>query len=386
MNFDMPLPKNFAPIQRRPLYLQTMEQVREMLRSRKPGERIETEPELLRILGVSAVTLRRAIGELEREGIIERRQGSGTYYLGDSPVQRKHVAVVLGVDETSANLSPYFPKMVREIRKALGRLGIASRPYHGDLPLGIEATGIHCPDFFDDVRLGRISGMISFFTYREPGWVSLLRKHNIPFIDPLETRTIFPRSNFLPWAIDLADRHGRRKVAAVTWESPTDGVNPFTRELTALAEKHKIGLERSWLDASVNGWEPGMGWERFRDIWRSAKEKPDMLIVGDDMVFSDVQHAILELGIRVPEDLLVVVRGSDVYQMDLRVPVALYIGHTLEQAEAHAAAMKARLDGAPYEAPKEVAHHVEFFDMEALFSPLAGSPAPAPQPETLSLL
>lgn len=385
MNFIVLIPPNPAPIQRRPLYLQTMEHVREMLQSRKPGERVETEPELLRMLGVSVVTLRRAMGELEREGIIERRQGSGTYYLGGGSIQRKHVAVLLGVDETSPNLSPYFPKMVREIRKALGRLGIASRPYQGDLPLGTEATGIHCPDFFDDVRLGRVSGMISFFTYREPGWVSLLRKHNIPFIDPLETRTIFPKSNFLPWAVDLALRHGRRKVAAITWESPTDGVNPFTRELTTLAEKHDIELVRSWLDVSVNGWEPGMGWERFRDIWRSMKEKPDMLVVGDDMVFSDIQQAILELGIRVPEDLLVVVRGSDVYQVDLRIPVGLYIVHTAEQAEAHAAAMKARLEGTRYDAPKVGAHHVEFFEMEALFSPLAGA-SPVPQSKTLSLL
>lgn len=127
-----------------------------------------------------------------------------------------------------------------------------------------------------------------------------------------------------------------------------------------------------------------MGWERFRDIWRSAEEKPDMLIVGDDMVFPDIQHAIVELGIRVPEDLLVLVRGSDVYQMDLRIPVALYIVHTLEQAEAHAAAMKARLEGARYEAPKEMAYHVEFFDMDTLSSPLDG--APTPHPETLSLL
>jgi GntR family transcriptional regulator len=45
----------------------------------RPGERFPGEPVLASKLGVSRVTLRRALDRLEAEGLIERRAGSGTY-------------------------------------------------------------------------------------------------------------------------------------------------------------------------------------------------------------------------------------------------------------------------------------------------------------------
>lgn len=44
-----------------------------------PGARLPTEPELCRAFRVSRITVRRAIGELVRQGALVRRQGSGTY-------------------------------------------------------------------------------------------------------------------------------------------------------------------------------------------------------------------------------------------------------------------------------------------------------------------
>lgn len=43
------------------------------------GERLPTEAELAAQLGVAVGTLRKALAALERDGILERRQGSGTY-------------------------------------------------------------------------------------------------------------------------------------------------------------------------------------------------------------------------------------------------------------------------------------------------------------------
>lgn len=44
-----------------------------------PGGRIPTEREMCEIYGVSRITIRRALGELEDEGIIVREQGRGTF-------------------------------------------------------------------------------------------------------------------------------------------------------------------------------------------------------------------------------------------------------------------------------------------------------------------
>ena len=45
----------------------------------EPGSKVATENELIKKLGVSKHTVRRALSLLEEEGMLERKQGSGTY-------------------------------------------------------------------------------------------------------------------------------------------------------------------------------------------------------------------------------------------------------------------------------------------------------------------
>jgi len=64
-----------------PLYAQIMEQIRQdILRGvYTAGSRIPTETELEKRYAVSRVTVRRALSELTDEGLLERKQGKGTF-------------------------------------------------------------------------------------------------------------------------------------------------------------------------------------------------------------------------------------------------------------------------------------------------------------------
>lgn len=52
----------------------------------EPGTRLPSEPDLAKALGVSRATLREAMRTFETQGLIRRRQGAGTFVVGQPPV------------------------------------------------------------------------------------------------------------------------------------------------------------------------------------------------------------------------------------------------------------------------------------------------------------
>ncbi len=66
-----------------PLYLQVERRMEELLlRGRyKAGDRVPPEAELVESLGVSRVTVRAGLARLVERGVLERRQGSGTFLV-----------------------------------------------------------------------------------------------------------------------------------------------------------------------------------------------------------------------------------------------------------------------------------------------------------------
>ncbi|KRC51980.1 hypothetical protein ASE16_02635 [Leifsonia sp. Root227] len=56
--------------------------------SLQPGDRLESEPRLAEKYGVSRMTLRQALGELESGGLVVRRHGAGTFVSRPRPIQR----------------------------------------------------------------------------------------------------------------------------------------------------------------------------------------------------------------------------------------------------------------------------------------------------------
>lgn len=61
----------------------------------KAGDRIPTEPELAEKFGVSVISLRRAVAELQEAGIIIRKQGKGSFYTGK--LTRSHYISKVGL-------------------------------------------------------------------------------------------------------------------------------------------------------------------------------------------------------------------------------------------------------------------------------------------------
>lgn len=101
-----------------------------LIAATKPGDRLPAEPQLARQLGVSRATLREAMRTFETQGLLRRRQGSGTYVIKPA-----------GVIETGLEVLESIETMAERIGLpvSMGELKVDHRPANPDEagPLGL---------------------------------------------------------------------------------------------------------------------------------------------------------------------------------------------------------------------------------------------------------
>ncbi len=68
------------------------------------GDRLPSEPDLAKKLGVSRATLREAMRTFEAQGLIRRRQGSGTFVVGQVPVMEAGLEVLESLETMAKRL------------------------------------------------------------------------------------------------------------------------------------------------------------------------------------------------------------------------------------------------------------------------------------------
>ncbi|MBI1350339.1 MAG: GntR family transcriptional regulator [Actinomycetales bacterium] len=93
-----------------------------------PGDRLPSEARLAEELGVNRLTVRRAIEELARAGVVESRQGSGTYV--SAPIVRLPLSQRLSTDSLVAGITAqisehgytYEDVLLRAVKVPAGRL------------------------------------------------------------------------------------------------------------------------------------------------------------------------------------------------------------------------------------------------------------------------
>ena len=69
------------------------------------GERLPSEPQLAKKLGVSRATLREAMRTFETQGLIRRRQGAGTFVVGQVPVLDSGLEVLESLDTIARHMN-----------------------------------------------------------------------------------------------------------------------------------------------------------------------------------------------------------------------------------------------------------------------------------------
>ncbi len=95
------------------------ESLGEIIAGTHNGGRLPSEPELARRLGVSRATLREAMRTFETQGLIRRRQGSGTYVVHPTHVLESGLEMLESIETMAERIG---------LRVSMGELKIQHRP------------------------------------------------------------------------------------------------------------------------------------------------------------------------------------------------------------------------------------------------------------------
>ncbi len=113
-------------------YLETREAIMELLRTKQfPKNKLDSEEELSRQLGISVPTIREALRELDREGYITKKHGSGNY------VHKSAFTAQMRIDMTRD-----YGQLLQE---RYGDVQTVQMPYRVVQMDELQAGRLHCP-------------------------------------------------------------------------------------------------------------------------------------------------------------------------------------------------------------------------------------------------
>jgi GntR family transcriptional regulator len=86
-------------------YYRLQQALADLITATPAGQRLLSEPDLARQLGVSRATLREAMRTFESQGLIRRRQGIGTFVVGHSQVIESGLEVLESIEKLAHQIN-----------------------------------------------------------------------------------------------------------------------------------------------------------------------------------------------------------------------------------------------------------------------------------------
>ncbi len=317
---DSPQPTRIT-LHRSPLYEQCADHIRsEVTAKLQPGEKLPSESNLAKQFSVSVFTIREALRILADEGIVERRHGSGTYVT--TPAGGRHVAILVEANLRDLRFTYFFLRAIHQLQSVFESEGFGHRLYVHVRAVGETPKPSNYAQFVEDVEKRQVCGVAVVGAIPSSFWMKSVTTQRIPIVG---------YASDYDWGVDLDYigmvkrgtsyllEQGCDRLALMGWANPESAGDLTARSISdfkAILHEHGVSANDAWIRVGLNPTISGAGWEGFREAWSASDEKPNGLLVLDDVLFQDTIPAILELGIRVPEQLAIVTyanRGSGIH-------------------------------------------------------------------------
>lgn len=303
----------------------------------RPGQRLPTSPELAAQWGVSCTVVQKALSRLVASGLLDRTPGRGTYVRNGT--DKALIGILFGPNliEESAHFARV---MFRNIQREILEHNWTARIYNAFW----EFKGISPPvqQLASDLGSYAFKGLIGF-AIGDKGFKSVGCNLPIPKVlveaTRKETDFRFDVDHFLRESLRFLAERDRQRVAFVQMNfvanpKQTPRFGPLERAVPPgqpVPEQVKINVRGSMVDierAIHRRMLEFLGqWER-----QSRKERAEALLVTDDIVMRTVALALIQRGIKVPDELLVMSQASEGVDLYYGLPVARYEYPTIDFA------------------------------------------------------
>lgn len=302
----------------KPKYIQIRDEIIDRIKRGhwKPNSMIPSDRELAAEFAVSRFTAIKAVQELEREGIVYREQGKGTFvspsWASEGIEFNTSYKIGLVISDLAYIGLPYMNRVLKGVNEKLSIYGynlvlfgltgakdskvfsveeiVKKRQVDGlliDDNVAPETIVFLCENKFPFVQIGTDVGKVSGYEY---------------------SRVVIDSETVYCQGIEYLVENGRRRIAFLRGyvsEEPKEYTDHVIRKAL---QAHGIQLKEGYLLYGRYGEESGR--QMAKKLFSGEFPQPDAIFANEDMLALGVIKEAEERGIAIPEDLMVVGMGD----------------------------------------------------------------------------
>jgi len=289
-----------------PRYIRAKDTIRARIFEGIYTDRLPPERKIAEELGISYMTVRRAIGELIDDGIMYRTHGTGTFVakLGTKKEVTGTIMVSLPRTVTGGLSNPYYSEIICGMEKAARQKGFSLL-----ISVGIddEIRKIHDNGRFMPIKADGLIMPVDVDISEE---LKLMRRYiPVVFMGDWQEKFDFPSvyantSKGFRKLTDYLVGLGHRRIAVATLKygiehSDKGRMKGYFDSLKA----NKIKLDRELILDKEETFEGGI---EAADHFMSMDEPPTAIIGHNDLVATGILKRLHERGVKVPDEISVV--------------------------------------------------------------------------------
>ena len=283
-------------------------------------------------LGVGQATVEKAFAQLEAQGLIERKPRKGVFVADRTATGE--MAIVLKPQFFGAEASQAYRITCTALTEALHT---QNPRWNIKMHLGKVVTdGEDFPatlNIMEPAILPRLRGIFTFHPLYD--LEQKLERVNVPVIhingmNRMHGGTYhvaFDHKDFFQQSVQHLRDAGCRSIGML-WNENTNVKQELQtdslRIISELAAMHGLECRPEWMPFQVPDGTSGVteqdGYDLFMQLWKQS-EKPDSVIVVDDVLCKGVLRAVLQLGVKLPEDIQLITYANKGVPLPFHKPV-----------------------------------------------------------------